>query len=265
MYLCLAETLLPTPPLPTLDYHCLANYLRTFALEGHCYQAKRIIAEPNLQLLRVFVESFMMQRNSSLTHNIALIPTLALDPMPLENNLLGSGWITNSEEVINGEAITPPLLPLFNPPMKVLLWNCRGAARPHFRRHFFTIVNEYHPQLVILTKTRVGGTRNNTLSENLGFSNVHISDPIGFAEGIWLLWNDLEIDYEVLLTIEQEIHAWIKPSVTPTTIGFLMSLVSKPPSSPTTPHYSLPPPPPPPFPLHSLFPKLMSATIPPFA
>ncbi|KAL7216100.1 hypothetical protein ACSBR1_028109 [Camellia fascicularis] len=106
--------------------------------------------------------------------------------------------------------ITSPLLLLFNPPMKVLLWNYRGAASPHFRRHFFTLVNEYHPQLVILTETRVGGTRGKTLSENLGFSNVHISDPIGFSGGIWLLWNDLQIDCEVLLTTEQEIHAWIK-------------------------------------------------------
>ncbi|KAL7185376.1 hypothetical protein ACSBR2_027337 [Camellia fascicularis] len=207
---CLAETLLPTPPLPTLDHHCLANHLRTFVLEGHCYQAERIIAEPNLHLLRVSVESFIMQGNLSLIHNIALIPTLAFDPMPLEDNPLGPGWITNSKEVINKKAITSPLLPLFNPPMKVLLWNCRGTASPHFRRHFFTLVNEYHPQLVILTETRVGGTRGKTLSENLGFSNGHISDPIDFSGGIWLLWNDLEIDCEVLLTTEQEIHAWIK-------------------------------------------------------
>ncbi|KAI7996916.1 hypothetical protein LOK49_LG10G01281 [Camellia lanceoleosa] len=207
---CLTETLLPIPPLPILDHHCLANHLRTFVLEGHCYQAERIIAEPNLHLLRVSVKSFMMQGNSSLTHNIALIPTLAVDPVPLGDIPLGPGWITNNEEAIDGEAITPPLLPLFNPPMKVLLWNCRGAASPHFRRHFFTLVNEYHPQLVILTETRVGGTRGKTLSDNLGFSKVHISEPIGFAEGIWLLWNDLEIDYKVLLTTEQEIHAWIK-------------------------------------------------------
>ncbi|KAL7198309.1 hypothetical protein ACSBR2_020751 [Camellia fascicularis] len=94
--------------------------------------------------------------------------------MPLEDNPLGLGWITNSKEVINEEVIKPPLLPLFDPPMK----------------------------LVILTETRVGGTRCKALSENLSFSNVHIFYTIGFAKGIWLLWNDLEIDCEVLLTTE---------------------------------------------------------------
>ncbi|XP_028089100.1 uncharacterized protein LOC114289558 [Camellia sinensis] len=114
--------------------------------------------------------------------------------------------------------------------MKVLLWNCRGAASPHFRRHFFTLVNEYHPHLVILTETRVGGTRGKTLSENLGFSNVHISDPIGFAGGIWLLWNDLEIACEVLLTTEQEIHAWIKVPSNPS--PWLLSAIY------ASPHYN---------------------------
>ncbi|KAL7167756.1 hypothetical protein ACSBR2_038252 [Camellia fascicularis] len=145
----------------------------------------------------------MTQGNSNLTHNIALIPTLTFDLMPLEDNPLGLGWITNSKEVINGEAITPRFLPHFNPQMKVLLLNCHSAASPHFRHHFFTL-------LVIPAETRVGGTRGKALSKNLGFSNVHLSDTIGFAGGIWLLWNNLKINCEVLLTTEQGIHAWIK-------------------------------------------------------
>ncbi|KAL7189116.1 hypothetical protein ACSBR1_038895 [Camellia fascicularis] len=84
----------------------------------------------------------MTQGNSNLTHNIALIPTLTFNLMPLEDNPLGLGWITNSKEVINGEAITPCFLPHFNPQMKVLLLNCHSAASPHFRHHFFILVNE---------------------------------------------------------------------------------------------------------------------------
>ncbi|KAL7160829.1 hypothetical protein ACSBR2_041471 [Camellia fascicularis] len=46
-----------------------------------------------------------------------------------------------------------PLLPpptMFKPPMKILLWNCRGAVNPHFRRHYFILIQAHKPHLVVL-------------------------------------------------------------------------------------------------------------------
>ncbi|CAL5362645.1 unnamed protein product [Camellia sinensis] len=83
-----------------------------------------------------------------------------------------------------------PLLPpptMFKPPMKILLWNCRGTANPHFRLHYFDLIQVHKPHLVVLIETRVQGDRGKRLSENLGFSNVHIVQPAGFAGGIWFM------------------------------------------------------------------------------
>ncbi|KAL7211712.1 hypothetical protein ACSBR2_014549 [Camellia fascicularis] len=94
--------------------------------------------------------------------------------------------------------------------MKVLLWNCRGAANPHFRRHFHSLLEEHHPQLVVITKTRIGGDKDMTICKSLCFPNFHILEPIGFAGGIWLLWNGQEIHCDVISVTQQEIHAYIQ-------------------------------------------------------
>ncbi|XP_028109543.1 uncharacterized protein LOC114308200 [Camellia sinensis] len=99
--------------------------------------------------------------------------------------------------------------------MKVLLWNCRRTTNPHFRRHFNNLMVDYRPQLVVLTETRVGGSRGAALCLNLGFSKYHIVETHSFAGGIWLLWNDLEIHCDIIAQTQHEVHAWIQVSSIP--------------------------------------------------
>ncbi|KAI8024264.1 hypothetical protein LOK49_LG03G00669 [Camellia lanceoleosa] len=91
-----------------------------------------------------------------------------------------------------------PNPPLFKSPMKVLSWNCRRAANPHFKRHFHNLMNEHQPYLVVITETKVGGDRGKDICASLGFSKFEISEPVGFACDIWLLWNDLEVCCDIL-------------------------------------------------------------------
>lgn len=93
---------------------------------------------------------------------------------------------------------------------KILLWNYSGASNPHFHRNFMELVRVHKPLMVILTKTRIGGTRANLLCRSSGFPDYHIVDLVGFAMGIWLLWNQGEILCDVLDSTEQEVHTCIQ-------------------------------------------------------
>ncbi|KAI8005581.1 hypothetical protein LOK49_LG07G00813 [Camellia lanceoleosa] len=190
----ISETLLPIPPLPLLDSHCLVNHPRDFILKGQLYMAEKLVVEPNLSKLRVIVRSCTMQEYWGLDHHVKVIPFLKETPQ----TTLGPEWIDENNEALNQTEVNLPPLPLFNTPMKVLLWNCRGAANPHFRRHFNNLMEDHRPQLVVLTETRVGGSRGTTLCQNLGFSKYHIVETHGFAGGIWLFWNDLEIHCDII-------------------------------------------------------------------
>lgn len=43
--------------------------------------------------------------------------------------------------------------------MNILMWNCKGALNPDFRRRIFEMVVNHHPLIMVITKTRVWGER----------------------------------------------------------------------------------------------------------
>jgi exonuclease III len=94
--------------------------------------------------------------------------------------------------------------------MNIILWNCRGALNPHFQRTVADLVNRHSPAVLIITETRIGGDRAKEITSRLPFDGVIIADTIGFAGGIWLLWNSDRVDVAQLACTEQEIHATIK-------------------------------------------------------
>uniref|UniRef100_A0A2N9IBY2 Reverse transcriptase domain-containing protein n=1 Tax=Fagus sylvatica TaxID=28930 RepID=A0A2N9IBY2_FAGSY len=67
-----------------------------------------------------------------------------------------------------------------------------------------------NPDILILTETRLGGSRAAELAATLPFAGFLCTKTIGFAGGIWCLWksNALEIDH--LCSTEQEIHVSVK-------------------------------------------------------
>ena len=73
----------------------------------------------------------------------------------------------------------------FSPsPMKVLVWNYKGASNPNFCNNFLDIIHLHKPIIAIVLETRIPSDRANS---NLGFDNVYYSDAIGFNGGIWVL------------------------------------------------------------------------------
>jgi hypothetical protein len=72
------------------------------------------------------------------------------------------------------------------------------------------LVHCHSPSLLIVIETRVGGDRAKEITDSLPFDGAIHADTIGYAGGIWLLWNTDAVDVSVLDATEQEIHAVIK-------------------------------------------------------
>ncbi|KAF7832133.1 reverse transcriptase [Senna tora] len=100
--------------------------------------------------------------------------------------------------------------PIIMDPLKFLVWNVRGAASSNFRRMFAELKNQYHPNLVFLSETRIGGSRVDEIIGSLGFSNHFRVDSMGFPGGMWLLWENDQIEVHVHENNFQEIHTTVE-------------------------------------------------------
>ncbi|XP_075669777.1 uncharacterized protein LOC142639497 [Castanea sativa] len=96
--------------------------------------------------------------------------------------------------------------------MKIIVWNCRGALSPNFGSNVEDLVRDYSPSMMIVTETRVGGDRAKAITDRLSFDGAIHADTVGYAGGIWLLWNSEAVEVTHILSTEQEIHALVKVS-----------------------------------------------------
>ena len=67
------------------------------------------------------------------------------------------------------------------------MWNCRGALNPDFKRILEMAVN-HRPAIMVITETRVGGSRVKKIIEGLPFDGFITMETIGYVEGLWILW-----------------------------------------------------------------------------
>ena len=94
--------------------------------------------------------------------------------------------------------------------VNVLTWNCRGVLNPCFRRALHDLLQINNPSILILTETRLGGTRAADLAKSFPFDGFLCSQTIGFAGGIWILWKTDMVEIKHLCSTEQEIHTSVK-------------------------------------------------------
>ena len=43
--------------------------------------------------------------------------------------------------------------------MNILMWNCRGALNPDFKRRIFEMAVNHQPSIMVISETRIGGER----------------------------------------------------------------------------------------------------------
>lgn len=72
------------------------------------------------------------------------------------------------------------------------------------------MVVNHHPDIMVITETRVGGDRARRIIEDLLFDGCFVTNKIGYTGRLWLLRKKDAVDVFVLLSTEQEIHAIVK-------------------------------------------------------
>ncbi|KAF7835276.1 reverse transcriptase [Senna tora] len=90
---------------------------------------------------------------------------------------------------------------------KTLIWNARGAGNPEFRRVLMDLKLRYRPNVVFISETRIEGWRADSVINTLGFDSHFKVDPIGYAGGLWILWDTDNVKLTVVEHTFQEVHA----------------------------------------------------------
>ena len=114
----------------------------------------------------------------------------------------GSLFLTSNPQFMSNHDIS----------VNVLTWNYRRVLNLCFRRALLDLLHNTNPQVLILTETRLGGTRAMELAKSFPFDGFLCTKTIGFAGGIWILWKTEAMNLELLCSTEQEIHVSVKVS-----------------------------------------------------
>ena len=92
----------------------------------------------------------------------------------------------------------------------ILVWNTQGAGS----RRFLTILRDHiqknSPSILALVETRISGPRARLICNSIGFRrNVRV-EAHGFQGGIWVLWNEEDLDLDVIQTHAQYVTLGVK-------------------------------------------------------
>ena len=64
-------------------------------------------------------------------------------------------------------------------------------------------MSKYNPSLVIMTETRISGTRAKDITDRLHFDRAIHTETIKYVGGLWLLWNSDVVEVTQLVKTEQ--------------------------------------------------------------
>ena len=131
-----------------------------------------MIIKVHHQVLAFRLSLDLTQNSSIRSHSYRLV----LNPQPREF-LTQTPWVWRSD-------LTHQTNPFNLSPMKILVWNYRGARHSNFRRNFSDLNRLHRPSIAIITETRILGARAEDISSNIGFDSVCRSDANGFSGGI---------------------------------------------------------------------------------
>ena len=63
-------------------------------------------------------------------------------------------------------------------------------------------MQNYNPTILVVMETRVGGDRAREITNLLLFDGAFHTDSIGYAGGLWVLWNAKRVDLALLSSTE---------------------------------------------------------------
>lgn len=82
--------------------------------------------------------------------------------------------------------------------------------KPSFQNHVRDLAAQHDPAIFVMMETHIGGDRAKEITERLPFQGAIHTDTIGFAGGLWLLWDPDRVEITNLASTEQEIHVLVQ-------------------------------------------------------
>ncbi|KAL8153142.1 hypothetical protein V2J09_010902 [Rumex salicifolius] len=82
--------------------------------------------------------------------------------------------------------------------MNCTIWNDQGAGSKGFCKACNYLLHKYRTDILVLMETRVSEAKAQEVCMSLGFSNNFRVEAIGYADGIWVLWNDSNVLFQIM-------------------------------------------------------------------
>lgn len=93
---------------------------------------------------------------------------------------------------------------------RILCWNCRGAGGRRFACEIKELLREYKPKILILLEPRISGETADKVCQKFGKKSWARSESVGFSGGIWVFWEDDEVDLRLLKVRKSFIHMKVR-------------------------------------------------------
>lgn len=94
--------------------------------------------------------------------------------------------------------------------MNCLMWNCRGANKPNFRRSIRYLLKKFKTDVLAIFETHVGGENAVRICRGLGFENNFRVDAVGQSGDLWLLWRSGIGEVKIVEHSDQFIYATVE-------------------------------------------------------
>ena len=107
--------------------------------------------------------------------------------------------------------------------MNIIAWNCRGARKLAFKSYVKKLVRNHDLAILIVMETRIEGDMVKEITDELPFDGAIHTDTIGYAGGLWLMWDEDRVEMSQLANTEQEIHMIVK--VRSSNLNWLLSAI----------------------------------------
>lgn len=88
--------------------------------------------------------------------------------------------------------------------------NIVGAGSACALRHLLLLVRSNNPMILILVETRTSSSFIGNILSRTHFNDSIVSEAAGFADGIWILWDNTQLNLEMISIDDQFINVLVR-------------------------------------------------------
>lgn len=93
--------------------------------------------------------------------------------------------------------------------MKILAWNCRGAASDEFFNEARNLISRVQPHVFIVMETKLAVDRSSDIANRLFFDDCIIISAINAGGGMWVLWNSSQVSLSQIQITTRTDMLWL--------------------------------------------------------